>query len=501
MTNPSGAGGSEVWFLSGRQLSERILARELSSRELTEAVLCRIEQAEPLVNAYIRVDREAALARADAVDARIASGAAAGPLAGLPVAVKDNICTKGTPTTCASRILESFVPPYDATVVERLLAGDAVITGKTNLDEFAMGSSTENSAFGATRNPWDAERVPGGSSGGSAAAVAAGEAVLALGSDTGGSIRQPAALCGVVGLKPTYGAVSRYGLVAFGSSLDQIGPITRDVSDAAMLMNVIGGHDPLDSTSYPREAPDCLAQIEAGVEGIRIGIPDEYFGEGLDTEVGDAIETAAKLYEQLGATRVPVSLPHTRYAVATYYIVATAEASSNLARYDGVHYGYRNPEADDTISMYSRSRSDGFGDEVKRRVILGTYALSAGYYDAYYQKASKVRELFRRDFNAAWQQVDCILCPAYPGTAFRMGEKSDPLQMYLSDIYTIPANLAGIPAISIPAGFSSGGLPIGLQLMGRAFDEPRLLRIARAFERETDYHLRRPRPAAQGSSR
>ena len=493
MSDVPDAGSSEMCFMPGHQLKDKIITREITSRQLTKAVLGRIELLEPGLNAYVSFNREAALARADEIDRKISTGEPTGALAGLPVAVKDNLCTKGTATTCASRMLESFMPPYDATVVERLLAADAVIVGKTNMDEFAMGSSTENSAFGATHNPWDTDCIPGGSSGGSAAAVAAGEAISALGSDTGGSIRQPAAFCGVVGLKPTYGRVSRYGLVAYGSSLDQIGPITRDVRDCAMMMNVIAGHDPLDSTSYPKDIfADYTAELDAGVDGLNIGIPKEYFSEGLDPEIARAIDQATKLYERLGARLVDISLPHTQYAIAAYYIIATAEASSNLARYDGVHYGHRSDKGENIINLYSRSRSEGFGDEVKRRIVLGTFALSTGYYDAYYMKASKVRELLRRDFRAAWEQVDCIMSPAAPTAAFRIGEKTDPLQMYLSDIYTVSANLAGIPGITIPAGFTSRGLPIGLQVMAKPFDERRLLRIAYTFERETDHHLRRP---------
>ena len=478
----------DMCCLPGHELKRMILARQITSRQLTQAVLDQINDREPAINAYISTCPEAALERAKQVDARIDAGQPVGALAGLPVAVKDNICTKGTRTTCASHILENFVPPYNATVVEKLHGADAVIVGKSNLDEFAMGSSTENSAFGPTRNPWDTDRIPGGSSGGSAAAVAAGEAVIALGSDTGGSIRQPAGHCGVVGIKPTYGRVSRYGLVAFASSLDQIGPLGRCVTDCALMLNVIAGHDPRDATSSPSQTPDYTTGLDAGVDGLRIGVPKEYFGEGLDPEVARAVEAATKLYERLGARLLEVSLPHTEYAVAAYYIVATAEASSNLARYDGVHYGHRTSEADDIVAMYSRTRSEGFGAEVKRRIMLGTFALSTGYYDAYYLKASKVRELFRRDFAAAWEQVDCLMSPISPTAAFKFGEKSDPLEMYLSDIYSIPANLAGIPGITIPCGATGEGLPIGLQIMAKELDEHRLLQIAYAFERETEYH-------------
>ncbi|MEE9585158.1 MAG: Asp-tRNA(Asn)/Glu-tRNA(Gln) amidotransferase subunit GatA, partial [Candidatus Brocadiales bacterium] len=426
-------------------------------------------------------------------DTRVKGGERPGLLAGVPTAVKDNICTRGLRTTCASKILGNFVPPYDAHVTERLKAEGAVIVGKTNLDEFAMGSSTENSGFKPTRNPWDADRSPGGSSGGSAAAVAAGMAYMALGSDTGGSVRQPASFCGVVGMKPTYGRVSRYGLVAFGSSLDQIGPITRDVRDAALLLQVIAGHDERDSTCAKMPVPDYVSTLEDRIDGVRIGVPKEYFAEGLNDEVRQAVEGAIETYKSLGASVVEISLPHTPYAVAVYYIIATAEASSNLARYDGVRYGYRTAASDGIISMYSRSRAEGFGSEVKRRIMLGTYALSSGYYEAYYLKASKVRNLIRQDFLSAFEDVDVILGPTSPTPAFRIGERiENPLEMYLSDVFTIPANLAGIPGISIPCGFTLENLPIGMQLMGRHFDELTLLKVARAFEKETDYHLKRP---------
>jgi aspartyl-tRNA(Asn)/glutamyl-tRNA(Gln) amidotransferase subunit A len=415
------------------------------------------------------------------------------------------MCTAGTATTCSSKILENYVPPYNAAVVEHVLAAGAVPVGKTNLDEFAMGSSTETSAFGTTRNPWDLERVPGGSSGGSAAAVAAGEAAMALGSDTGGSIRQPASFCGVVGLKPTYGRVSRYGLVAFASSLDQIGPLTKDVADAALLLGVIAPHDPRDSTSAPEPVPDYVGQLEADIRGRKVGLPREFFIEGMDPEVQAAVRAACDVLAAQGAEVVEVSLPHSRidvadgelssYAVAAYYIIATAEASSNLARYDGVHYGHRTAADSEMIEMYARSREEGFGAEVKRRVILGTYALSSGYYDAYYLKAAKVRSLIKRDFDEALGQADVIACPASPTAAFRIGEKTDdPLQMYMGDVFTISCNLAGIPGISVPCGFTSGALPIGLQLLGRPFDELGLLQMARAYERATDHHRQRPSP-------
>jgi len=474
-------------------LRERIAAKELSAADAAQHALDRIAKIDGRVKAFVTVDADGALARAREIDKQLAGGEPPGPLAGVPIAVKDNMCTRGLPTTCSSHILHNYVPPYDATIVARLREAGAVIVGKTNLDEFAMGSSTENSAIGATRNPWDLERVPGGSSGGSAAAVAAGEAPLAVGSDTGGSIRQPAALCGVTGLKPTYGRVSRYGLVAFASSLDQIGPFALDVAGCALLMNVIAGHDPADSTSADVPAPDYLASLDRPVEHLRVGVPKEYFAEGLDREVEAAVLEAIAVYQRLGAEVVDISLPHSKYAVAVYYIIATAEASSNLARYDGVHYGHRTERPSDIIELFSRSREEGFGDEVKRRVMLGTYALSSGYYDAYYLKAARVRSLIKRDFDRAFEQVDVIACPTSPTAAFKMGEKTaDPLQMYLSDIYTISANLAGIPGISLPCGFTKARLPIGLQLLGASFEEEKLLRAAHTYQKETDFHTRAP---------
>ncbi|RKY58465.1 MAG: Asp-tRNA(Asn)/Glu-tRNA(Gln) amidotransferase GatCAB subunit A, partial [Candidatus Latescibacterota bacterium] len=460
----------ELWELSAYELSARIRSGELRAKDLVASVLRRIREVEPLVHAYISLDEEGALRKAEEVDARVARGEEVGVLAGVPVAVKDNICIKGMRTTCASKILENFVSPYDATVVEKLKAADAVFLGKTNLDEFAMGSSTENSYFGPTRNPHDPERVPGGSSGGSAAALAAGEAVLALGSDTGGSIRQPASFCGVVGLKPTYGRVSRYGLVAFASSLDQIGPMAKNVKDTALLLNVISGYDPRDSTSAPVEVPDFTKALDEGIEGIRIGLPREYFAEGLEDEVREKVLEAVDILKGEGAEVVEVSLPHTKYAIATYYIVAPAEASSNLARYDGVKYGFR-AEGRDLYEMYCNTRSQGFGEEVKRRIMLGTYTLSAGYYEAYYLKALKVRTLIKQDFEEAFETCDLLATPTSPTVAFRLGEKvADPLTMYLSDVYTVSVNLAGLPGISVPCG-SSDGLPVGLQLIGRPFDE------------------------------
>jgi len=484
---------NELLSLSAYRLHAKLLTGEVSAVEIAEAMLGRIQATDTELGAYNTVMADAALAKAQNTDARRASGDPLGPLAGVPVAIKDNMCTSGIRTTCSSRILENFVPPYDATVVERLDRADAIPVGKTNLDEFAMGSTTENSGFRPTKNPWDLSRTPGGSSGGSAAAVAACEATLALGSDTGGSIRQPAGFCGVVGLKPTYGRVSRYGLVAFASSLDQIGTFSRDVRDTAMLLDVIAGHDPRDATSADNPVPDYLAELDAGAKGIRIGVPREYFGQGIEPEVEAAVRAAADTYRGLGAEVVDISLPHTEYAIATYYIIATAEASSNLARYDGVHYGHRTQDDVDIVELYSRSRAEGFGPEVKRRIMLGTFALSSGYYDAYYLKALKARQLVKRDFDEAWKQVDCVLCPTSPTVAFKLGERTqDPLAMYLSDVYTISTNLAGIPGISINCGRGAGDMPVGLQLMAKPFDEAKLLRIARAFEAATDHHAARP---------
>jgi len=482
--------------LAGRtafEVRDLVVNGEVSAREVAQAVLDTIDARDDRVRAFIDVNADGALETADAIDRRLAAGDAVGPLAGVTVAIKDILCTRGWTTTCGSRILEHFVPPYDAHVVERLRAADAVMVGKANMDEFAMGSSTENSGFFATHNPWDLTRAPGGSSGGSAAAVAADMGHLALGSDTGGSIRQPAAFCGVVGLKPTYGAVSRYGLVAFASSLDQVGPLTKDVRDTALLLGVIAGHDPRDSTSIDFAPPDYLARLDEPIEGLTIGVAREFFGEGLDPEVERSVREAVALYERLGATVVEVSLPHSRYAVATYYIVATAEASSNLARYDGCHYGLRADSGGGIVELYCDTRAAGFGDEVKRRIMLGTYALSSGYYDAYYLKAARVRRLIRADFDTAFETCDLILGPTSPTPAFKLGERiDDPLAMYLSDVYTIACNLAGIAGISIPCGFTGSGLPIGLQLLGPAFSEEALLRAARMFERETDDHRRKP---------
>ncbi len=479
--------------LTIHEAREKLRAGELGAEALVRSYLARIDAVDPKLRAYLTVAREAALEKAQAVDRRIKKGEPLGPLEGIPLAIKDVICTKGVLTSCGSKILAGFVPPYDATVVLRLQAAGAIVLGKTNMDEFAMGSSTENSAFFPTRNPWDPERVPGGSSGGSAAAVAADLCAGALGSDTGGSIRQPAALCGVVGLKPTYGRVSRYGLVAFASSLDQVGPLTKDVRDAALLLEVIAGHDPLDSTSADLPVHDYQAAMGAGIEGLRVGVPEEYFVEGLDREVEGAVTEAIRVLEKLGARVERVSLPHTKYAVATYYLIAPAEASSNLARYDGVKYGLRASGGKDLIQMYGRTRAEGFGPEVKRRIMLGTYALSAGYYEAYYGKAQRVRTLIRQDFETAFGKVDLIVTPTSPSAAFRLGEKTaDPLEMYLSDVFTISVNLAALPAISIPCGLTSRELPIGLQLIGRAFDETTLIKAASAYEHATEWHRRRP---------
>jgi aspartyl-tRNA(Asn)/glutamyl-tRNA(Gln) amidotransferase subunit A len=468
------------------------MAREITSREITESVLQRIAEGEDRVHAFITLTPDLALQQAALADARILKGEAS-PLTGIPIAVKDLICTQGVRTTCGSRILENFLPPYDATVIEKLKAAGAVFVGKANMDEFAMGSSTENSFFGPTRNPWDRERIPGGSSGGSAAAVAADECILALGSDTGGSIRQPASCCGVVGLKPTYGRVSRYGLVAFASSLDQIGPFGKDIRDTALLLNAISGHEPRDSTSAEISVPDFTRALNGDIRSMVLGIPKEYFGEGLDPEVASAVQKAMHTLEDLGAKIVEVSLPHSHYAVAVYYIIAPAEASSNLARYEGVKFGFRAKDAPELLEMYAKSRSLGFGPEVKRRIMLGTYALSAGYYDAYYRKASLVRTRISQDFQEAFTRCDALLTPTAPSPAFRIGEKAgDPLQMYLSDIFTIPCNLAGLPGLSLPCGFSKQGLPMGLQILANHFREETILRVAYAFEQNTDFHLKKP---------
>ncbi|MBN9121040.1 MAG: Asp-tRNA(Asn)/Glu-tRNA(Gln) amidotransferase subunit GatA [Planctomycetes bacterium] len=466
-----------------------------SAVEVADAFLAAYSAREPKLKSFmLSPDPDAVRRRAAEIDAKRKSGRPLGKLAGVPVAVKDVLCTKGVRTTCSSKILEHFVPPYDAHVVERLAAEDAVIFGKTNMDEFAMGSSTENSAYHLTRNPWDTERIPGGSSGGSAACVAGCQAPVSLGTDTGGSIRQPAALCGIVGMKPTYGRVSRYGLVAFASSLDQIGPFAHDTRDCALMMEAIAGHDDRDSTSVNRPAPEYTKTVDQPVKGLKIGVPREFFGQGLDAEIEGAVRQALKEYEKLGATLVDVSLPHSPYALAAYYIVAPAEASSNLARYDGMHYGHRTTEKGDLIATYSKSRAEGFGKEVQRRIILGTYVLSSGYKDAYYVKALKVRRLVKKDFDDAFEKCDVVMGPTTPSAAFKAGEKSDdPLALYLSDVYTVSCNLAGLPGMSIPCGFTKSGLPIGLQLLGAPFSEEQLFRIARMYESVTDWHTKRPK--------
>jgi len=479
------------YSLSISQLAPLLARGEVSPVEVTEALLRRIQERDGELNAYITVDETGAREMAREAAARLKQGEAT-PLTGIPLGLKDVLVTRGLKTTCGSRILAYFVPPYDATVCARLREAGAVFLGKLNMDEFAMGSSTENSAFGPTRNPWDRDYIPGGSSGGSAAAVAADLCIASLGSDTGGSIRQPASLCGVVGLKPTYGRVSRYGLVAYASSLDQIGPVTKDVRDAALLLQAIAGHDPRDSTSLAAPAPDYQEALGREITGMKIGVPREFFGPGLDPEVEAAVKEALQTLSGLGAELLEVSLPHTEYAVAAYYVLAVAEASSNLARYDGVKYGFR-AEGKNLLEMYAQTRAQGFGAEVRRRIMLGTYALSAGYYDAYYKKASQVRALIRQDFEAVFRQCHVIATPVAPTPAFRLGEKvDDPLTMYLSDIFTISANLGGIPGISAPCGFSSQGLPIGLQLLGPALGEADLLQVAYAFEQATDFHRRKP---------
>ncbi len=467
-------------------------ARQLSSVELTKATLERIHQVEPRVHALVTVTDELALSQAEKADELIARGDTS-PLTGIPVVIKDNMCTKGIHTTCSSRMLQNFVPPYDATVVEKLNGYSAVILGKANMDEFAMGSSTEHSAFSPTHNPWDLSRVPGGSSGGSAVAVAAGETIYALGSDTGGSIRQPAGFCSVTGLKPTYGRVSRYGLVAFASSLDQIGPLTQDVADCAIVLNAIAGYDSRDSTSVPYPAPDYTQCLTTDLSRLSIGVPKEYFVEGMQAEVEIAIRSAINKLEELGArVEWEVSLPHTPYALAAYYIIAPSEASANLARYDGVKYGFSYSDTDSMWEALEKTRQHGFGDEVKRRIMLGTYALSAGYYDAWYLKAQKVRTLIRREFDNAFEKFDALITPTSPTVPFKIGEKmDDPLQMYLSDVCTLPINIAGLPAISIPAGFADG-LPIGMQIIAKPFNEETILKIAHAYQQATEWHKRRP---------
>jgi aspartyl-tRNA(Asn)/glutamyl-tRNA(Gln) amidotransferase subunit A len=483
---------SELFHQPIAALAAQLESRRISAVELTQAVIARTKAVDPVVRAFNSADEADALAQAAASDARHAAGQARGALDGIPVGLKDVIAVAGQPLTASSRMLENFISPYDATVTTRLKQAGAVLWGRLNCDEFAMGSSTENSAFHPTSNPWDPSRVPGGSSGGSAAALAAGEAIATLGSDTGGSIRQPAALCGVVGLKPSYGLISRYGLIAYASSLDQIGPMTRTVEDAAIVLGAIAGHDERDSTSYRAAIPDYRAELASRRGPWRLGIPKEYFGEGLDPEIGAAVEQAIAHYRALGCEIREVSLPHTAYCLDTYYIIATAEASSNLARYDGIRYGHRSKQAKDIVDLYFQSRAEGFGAEVKRRIILGTYVLSSGYYDAYYLRAQKVRTLIRQDFLNAYREVDALITPTSPIPAFKLGEKSDPLAMYLCDIYTIGVNLAGLPAISVPCGFTRAQLPIGLQLIGQPFQEANLLAIAQAYERGHDWNSRTP---------
>ncbi len=490
-------GMASIRELQIRELHQQLVSKERSAAEILEETLAHVEAVEAKVSSFITLTADRARAAAAAVDAKIAAGEEIGPLAGIPVGIKDNLCTAGIKTTCASAILANFVPPYESTVTQKLAAAGAVMVGKTNLDEFAMGSSTENSAFFPTKNPWDTTRVPGGSSGGSAAAVAAGECVVSLGSDTGGSIRQPASFCGVVGLKPTYGLVSRFGLVAFASSLDQIGPFSRCVEDSAFLLGTIAGRDPRDSTSLDVKIPDYTQYLIPDLQGesrpLRVGVIKETFGEGLDAEVKTIVEAAIAQLKDLGAEIREISCPRFSYGLPAYYIIAPSEASSNLARYDAVKYGTRAPDADNLLSMYQQTRASGFGPEVKRRIVLGTYTLSAGYFDAYYLKAQKVRTLIRQDFDAAFAEVDVLVCPTAPTTAFTAGEKvDDPLSMYLTDLATVPVNLAGLPALSLPCGFDSKGLPVGLQMIANVLREDLLFRTAYAYEQSTAWHQQQP---------
>lgn len=481
----------ELYSLTISEARDLLNRKEISVKDLVRSICGRIDAVEDKVKAFVTVTEDNALKAVEELQGKI--GKEAKLLLGIPLAIKDNICTKDILTTCSSKILFNFIPPYESTVTSRLMEQGYILIGKANMDEFAMGSSTENSGFHVTRNPWDPERAPGGSSGGPAAAVAADECIAALGSDTGGSIRQPAAFCGVVGLKPTYGRISRYGLVAFASSLDQIGPITKNVRDSAILMNIISGHDPLDSTSAPLPVPDFTTVLGQDIKGLKIGVPKEYFIEGIDREVEVLVKDAIKRLELLGAIPVEVSLPHTGYAIAAYYIIATSEASSNLARYDGMKYALRT-EGKDLIDTYMKTRANGFGAEVKRRIMLGTYALSAGYYEAYYKKAQQVRTLIKQDFEKVLKEVDVIITPTSPTPAFKLGEKTeDPLQMYLSDIFTISVNLAGVPGISIPCGFTTNNLPVGMQIIGKHFDEESILKVAFAYEQSTEWHKRRPK--------
>lgn len=484
----------ELHELTAHELGDMMKAKKVSCVEITEAVLGQIEKVDEKIGSYITVSKDAALKRAGEVQAKINRGESVAPLAGIPMALKDNMCTEGIKTTCASKMLHNFVPPYDATVTKKLFDEDTILLGKLNMDEFAMGGSTENSYFKQTKNPWDLSRVPGGSSGGSAASVASGEAIFSLGSDTGGSIRQPASFCGVVGMKPTYGAVSRYGLVAFASSLDQIGPLTKDVTDCALVLNAIAGHDKLDSTSIDISYPDYTKALVNDIKGLKIGIPKEYIGEGINPEVKKSVLQALETLKSLGAEYEEFSLPITEYAIPAYYIIACAEASSNLARYDGIKYGYRAEKFTDLLDLYKQTRSEGFGPEVKRRIMLGTYALSSGYYDAYYKKALQVRTLIKNGFDNAFSKYDLVIGPTAPTTAFKMGEKTDnPLEMYLCDIYTVSVNIAGLPALVVPCGQDSNNLPIGLQLIGKPFDESTLLRTGYTFEQNTNFHKNRAR--------
>ena len=493
----------ELYKLTAHELNKLLVEKQISCVEITTSIYDRIEKLDKKINSYITLTKELALQKAEKVDKKISKGEKISSISGIPIAIKDVISTRDIRTTCGSKILSNYIPIYDATVIEKFKKEDVIILGKTNMDEFAMGSSTENSAYGVCRNPWNTSTIPGGSSGGSAACVAADFAIMSLGSDTGGSIRQPASMCGVVGLKPTYGRVSRSGLVAFASSLDQIGTFTKDVEDTAILLNIIAGHDPMDSTSVEKEVPNYTEYLKNDAKKLKLGISKEYFVKGTDKEVEEAILNAIEVFKKLGAEIVEVSLPHTQYAVAAYYIIAPAEASSNLARYDGVHYGYRSSKSEirnpkskisSIVDMYEKTRDEGFGEEVKRRIMLGTYALSSGYYEAYYLKALKVRTLIKNDFSEAFKKCDVIVTPVSPTPAFKIGEKiSDPLQMYLSDIFTIPVNLAGLPAISIPCGFSKDGLPIGLQIIGKPFDEGQILRTAYTFEQNTEYHNKKPK--------
>jgi aspartyl-tRNA(Asn)/glutamyl-tRNA(Gln) amidotransferase subunit A len=482
----------ELFQKTIHEVAADLKAKKLSSVELTKATMAHLKAVEPKVQSFITVTEEVALAQAAEADKRLASGNQVSPLTGIPLGIKDLLCTKGVQTTCASKMLEGFKPPYNATVVDRLNAAGAVMVGKTNMDEFAMGSSTESSYYMKTKNPWNLNCVPGGSSGGSASCVSADQAFASLGSDTGGSIRQPAALCGIVGLKPTYGRVSRYGLIAFASSLDQIGPMTKDVEDCALMMNAIAGHDEKDSTSANVAVPDYTAEMKKSIKGLKIGIPKEFFPDGMNPEVTEATKKAIEQLKSLGAEVHEISLPHSPYSLAAYYVLAPSEASSNLARYDGVRYGLRVP-GENIVEMYSKTRAAGFGPEVKRRIMLGTYALSSGYYDAYYLKALKVRRLIKQDYDQAFEKVDIIVTPTVPNPAFKFGEKTDnPLTMYLEDIFTISINIAGVPGLSLPCGISKTGLPIGLQMIGKPFDEATLLKAAYAYEQSTDWHKRKP---------